>query len=219
MMTTPNDQIVSKKLLHNRVIIIDDFYADPYSIREIALTAEYEDKSAGNYPGRNSIKNFWNNDLNQSISQITGEAVTFNNQPFCGKFRFICKDDVAKQIIHFDPSPKQIWAGVIYLNLPEHCEGTNSGTTMYRHKGSGMSVAPFDHIEAQKIGVTTHEDMKVFFETEGLNRSLWSPELKVDNKFNRLVLFRPWMWHAMEDHFGTDITNSRLTQLIFLDEK
>lgn len=44
MMTTPNDQIVSKKLLHNRVIVVDDFYADPYAIREIALTAEYEEK-------------------------------------------------------------------------------------------------------------------------------------------------------------------------------
>ena len=217
MMTIPSNQIVSRKIFDSRVIIVDDFYSDPYAIRNIALAAEYEAKSMGNYPGRNSVKNFWNDELTQSISQITGELVTPNSQPFCGKFRFICKDDVAKQIIHFDHSPKQKWAGVIYLNLPEHCKDTDSGTTMYRHKASGTSVAPFDHVEALNIGVTTLQDMKIFFETEGVNKSLWSPDLKVDNKFNRLVLFRPWMWHAMENHFGTDVTNSRLTQLVFLD--
>jgi hypothetical protein len=215
----PNDQVVSHKIYDKRVIIIDDFYADPYAIREIALAADYEEKSTGNYPGCNSIKNFWSDDLTRRIGQITGESVNISDRSFCGKFRFICKHDVAKEIIHFDPSPNLIWAGVIYLNLPEHCDGTNSGTTMYRHKASGMSVAPFDLVESKDIGVTSYEDMSKFIKTEGVDKSLWSPELRIDNKFNRLVLFRPWMWHGMEDHFGTDVTNSRLTHLVFLDKK
>ena len=71
--------------------------------------------------------------------------------------------------------------------------------------------------EAARLGVKTHEDMVKFFETEGLDRSLWEVEMSVPIKFNRLVLFRPWMWHGIVDHFGTDITNCRLTQLIFLN--
>jgi len=61
--------------------------------------------------------------------------------------------------------------------------------------------------------------MKTFFETEGLDESLWQTELNVEIKFNRLVLFRPWLWHGISKHFGTDLTNSRLTQLIFLQPK
>jgi hypothetical protein len=101
--------------------------------------------------------------------------------------------------------------------LPEHYSGIDAGTTMYSHTASGMAVSPLDHIEAQRIGVTTVEDMKVFFETQGVDKSLWTPELSVNMKFNRLVLFRPWMWHSMGEHFGTDITNSRLTHLLFLN--
>ena len=211
--------IVSRKIYDNRVVVVDDFYADPYAIREIALLAEYEEKNTGNYPGCNSITKFWSEDITQRISQITGDSVDLSDKSYCGKFRFVCKHDVARIKIHSDSFHENIWAGVIYLNLPEHCDGTNSGTTMYRHKASGLSTVPLNPIEAQKIGVSNYEDFQKFVETEGVDKSLWSPELRVDNKFNRLVLFRPWMWHSMEDHFGSDVTNSRLTQLVFLNKK
>jgi hypothetical protein len=199
-----------------RVIVVDDFYPDPHYVRVSALNAEYESKSSGNYPGCNSIQKFWDPSITQRLCKITGENIQPAPDSFCGQFRFIRKEDTPIQVVHFDPSPDQIWAGVIYLSLPEHYSGIQAGTTMYSHKASGTSVAPKDHIEAQRIGVNTFEDMKVFFETQGIDKSLWTPELSVNIKFNRLVLFRPWMWHAMDEHFGTDITNSRLTHLLFL---
>jgi hypothetical protein len=149
---------------------------------------------------------------------IIGREVSPTLGTSCGNFRYTGQNHKSKQIIHFDP-PKQSdqrWAGVIYLSLPEHYEGNDCGTKIYSHKQSGMQVAPFNHIESQKIGVRTFDDMQYFFETQGIDESKWNVELNVLFKYNRLILFRPWLWHGIAGHFGDNILNSRLTQLLFL---
>jgi len=200
-----------------RIIVVDDFYPDFAAVRKIALDAEYEEPGSRNYPGRNSLQAFWSLDLNNRLSQITGDIVFPTPTSSCGHFRFTCEQDTSTQVIHFDPKPQQVWAGVIYLSLPQHYAGKQAGTVMYRHRKSGMEVAPKDHLEAQAIGVTTHDDMLKFFKTEGKQKDQWEPVFDAPIRTNRLVLFRPWMWHSMGEHFGTDVTNSRLTQLIFLN--
>lgn len=206
-------------IFDKKVIIVDDFYPDPYAVRQTALNAEYEDvPGIKNYPGNNTITPFWSDELTRLVCNATGEDLEPEPTSSCGHFRYTPATATSRQIIHFDPKPTQCWAGVAYLSLPEHCI-PNAGTKIYSHKRTGMSTAPKDHIEAGIIGVRTVEDMKVFFETEGLDESLWQTELNVEIKFNRLVLFRPWLWHGISKHFGTDVTNSRLTQLIFLQPK
>ena len=202
-----------------KVIIVDDFYPDPDKIRNIALSAEYEKDGLKNYPGNNTKKPYWNDEVNSLFSKAIGEEVYPTPTSSCGHFRYTRENDKSTQIIHFDPKPTQKWAGVVYLSLPEHYEGHDSGTKIYSHKKSGMMVAPKDHIEAQKIGVTTIDDMKRFFETDGVDEFLWNIELNVPIKYNRLVLFRPWIWHGISSHFGDNISNCRLTHLIFLDVK
>jgi hypothetical protein len=205
-----------------KVIVVDDFYPDPILIRKLALEAEYEtwdlDK---NYPGVNTLQSYWSSEIQALITKAVNEPVYPTPTSSCGYFRYIREEDKAKQIIHFDPKPEQTWAGVIYLSLPEHYikdgKVLDVGTKMYLHKESGMSTAPINSIEAAKIGVTTFDDMKVFFETQGLDESLWDVELNVPIKFNRAVFFRPWLWHGIAGHFGTNVFDSRLTQLIFLN--
>lgn len=205
-------------MFDKRVIIVDDFYPQPLDIREMALDADYESMdNARNYPGVNTTQSFWNSQLQAMLSSITGDAVYATPTSSCGHFRSTCAHDTSKQIIHFDPKLDQVWAGVIYLSLPQHYEGHDAGTRMYRHKRSGMTVAPIDHVQASAMGVRTQQDMVTFFETEGMDESLWQVELEVPIRFNRLVLFRPWMWHGIAGHFGDTIINSRLTQLIFLN--
>lgn len=203
------------------ILVVDDFFPDPMAVRDRALSAEYENTpDTQNYPGKNTTASHWNSELDYLIKQTVKENVRPQPTSSCGHFRYTGKHDVSKQLIHFDPKPTQCWAGVIYLSLPEHytVDGTalDAGTKIYSHKRTGMATAPKDHVESSVIGVHTVEDMKNFFETEGLDQSLWQVELNVPFKFNRLVLFRPWLWHGIAGHFGTDITNSRLTQLIFL---
>ena len=201
-----------------KVIVIDDFYPDPYMMRDMALNAEYEPEGLdANYPGRNTTRSYWDTTFTAMFAKATGELVKPAKPSSCGYFRYTRKTDTGKQIVHFDPTPGQIWAGVVYLSLPEHYENVvDAGTKIVSHKRTGMTVAPKDYIESDAIGVTTVEDMRNFFETEGININLWKTGLNVDIKFNRAVLFRPWLWHHMGQHFGTDINNSRLTHLIFL---
>jgi hypothetical protein len=208
-------------IFDKKVIIVDDFYPDPHAVRKTALEAEYEDDpNLHNYPGKNTTTPYWNEQLNTLLNDIVGEKVCPEPTSSCGHFRYVTATDTSSQLIHFDPKPAQIWAGVSYLSLPEHYvvndTKLDSGTKIYSHKRTGMDRAPADHIEGAILGVRTVDDMVHFFKTEGLNKSLWNVELNVDIKFNRLVLFRPWLWHAMADHFGTNRYNSRLTQLFFL---
>lgn len=39
--------------------------------------------------------------------------------------------------------------------------------------------------------------------------------ISVENKFNRMVLFHPSLWHAPEKHFGNNLESSRLTITFF----
>lgn len=39
--------------------------------------------------------------------------------------------------------------------------------------------------------------------------------ITVENKFNRMIIFHPSMWHAPERHFGNDLETSRLTITFF----
>jgi hypothetical protein len=204
-----------------KIIVIDDFYPDHMNMRDVALNAEYEPRdNTRNYPGSNSLKSYWNEEINNLFCEATGERIAPDLMGACGYFRNTNLNDRSKQIIHFDPNHGIVWAGVVYLSLPEHYiqdgKKIDAGTKIYSHTKSGMTRAPIDHIESQSIGVTTRDDMKLFFDTEGVDETKWTTELSVDIKFNRLVLFRPWLWHGINKHFGDNITNNRLTHLIFL---
>ena len=44
--------------------------------------------------------------------------------------------------------------------------------------------------------------------------SKWELARHVPMKFNRLVLFEPWLWHAAGPGFGDSVSNGRLIYLM-----
>ena len=54
-----------------------------------------------------------------------------------------------------------------------------------------------------------------FFNIEGTDESKWTELDNISFKYNRLVMFRPWMWHSNGDWFGTTHEDARLVQLFF----
>ena len=56
-------------------------------------------------------------------------------------------------------------------------------------------------------------DKRPFDGTTGMED--WERTLFVSMKFNRLVLFRSWMFHAGGQDFGDAIENGRFVQLFF----
>lgn len=200
-------------------IVIDNFYEHPDGVRDIAMQMS-AGKNHGNYAGNMTDDAFWTQEHLQMFQRLTGEVLQAGTQ-LNGKFRFSMQADVARQHIHFDPAPAQIWAGVVYLT-PDHLgqeQGVDlaqCGTVFWQHKRTGLTRLPLEQQQRDAYGWHTVDDLKHFLETDGCDESLWKQTLSVGMQYNRLVLFRPWLFHSPGRWFGDSRENCRLIQTFFL---
>lgn len=202
-------------MLH-QYIIVDDFYPNPDEIHFIANALETEDSSSGNYSGCMTTIPFYQQEHQQIFYMLTGQVLNPSTQ-LSGKFRFSLESDKSKQHIHFDPGQNCQWAGVVYLQKPEHYSLNNdSGTYFWKHKRTGLTSIPLTQEGIEQYGWKNVDDLKDFLETDGLDESLWEQTLHVPYKYNRLVLFRPWMFHSPGKNFGNTKENCRIIQTFFL---
>lgn len=198
--------------IFERVFIVDNFYTDPDQVRNYALALEKNDSTDGNYAGIMTKESFLTQEHIDAISQLVGHAVIPSTN-FTGKFRFTKKHDSSKQDIHFDPGDNNCaWAGVIYLT--PNVDNID-GTVFWKHKRTGLEAIP-----RTVEGITQHgwngvDDLKHFLDTEGMDPNYWIKTMSVPYKYNRLVLFRPWMFHSPGTPFGDTLEESRLVQTFF----
>ena len=198
--------------IFERVYIVDDFYFDPDMIRNFALSQEKNDETDGNYAGIMTHNSFLTQEHIDTFSQLVGHSVRPSTS-FTGKFRFTKKNDTYKQDIHFDPGDDNTaWAGVVYLT--PNVDNTE-GTVFWKHKRTGLDSIPRTLEGIKEHGWNGVEDLQKFLETEGLDYSYWIKTLSVPYKYNRLVLFRPWMFHSPGPAFGDSLETSRLIQTFF----
>ena len=197
--------------MRKNLIVVDNFYQNPDAVREFALNVEYETGGGRNWPGRDSIHEHGKEDLTKMCSEIVGEPLTTKSCNKCSYFRRTKIGEHGTQDIHFDPNPGLVWAGIIYLTPTFHPTG---GTKFWKHKEFGWEFAP-NQEQAQRYGVQSHQDMVNFFNTDGKDRSKWIETDNISFKYNRLVMFNPFMFHSNGDWFGTDDQSARLVQLLF----
>lgn len=195
------------------IIIVEDFYDDPLAVREMALSLQYPVAGEGStYPGKNSAVPILLPEAHTKLQEILGSNIAGTPDMANGFFRISEQNDSHKQDIHIDPGSD--WAAVWFGNLPQDCKG---GTYFWQHKKYGFEWCPRTPEEGKRYGFNTYEEIreKIIY-GDGLNRDLWNLTMAVPMRFNRLVLFRPWMWHSHGKNFGNSIQNSRLVQLFFL---
>jgi hypothetical protein len=195
-------------------LVFDDFYADPMEVRRAALRLEYpQPKARPNYPGRNSAQRLMIAGIEEMVSKMVNEPlVAAKNQAhgYC-RISFAADDAERRYTVHIDPGAW--WSGIVYLTLPEHCEG---GTEFFRHKESGSDRAPlYPHelaaAKARNFGDAGH----AIIERDSNDMAKWDHLMTVPMRFNRLVLLRPWLWHTAGKSFGDSLENCRLVQLFF----
>jgi hypothetical protein len=202
--------------MHHHYIVVDDFYPNPDEIHFIANALETEDKSGGNYSGTMTSIAFYQSEHQQIFYHLTGQSLNPATQ-LNGKFRFSLASDDGKQHIHFDPGMNTQWAGVVYLQKPEHYSNDNEyGTYFWKHKRTGLTSIPLTQEGIEQYDWNNVDDLREFLETDGLDESLWEQTFYVPYKYNRLVLFRPWMFHSPGKNFGTTKENCRIIQTFFL---
>ena len=181
-----------------RLWIVDDFYDDPYAVREFALKQEFEE-NLDYYKGNRSKEQYIVPGTKEAFEKIIGRKITnwTETHGMCGRFQYCtAQDDL---VYHCDG---QTLAGMVYLtpNAPFSC-----GTSLFAHKRTGLR-------NENDFG-----DVNVFGETGFYDRTKFELVDTAGNVFNRLVLFDAKCIHSANEYFGTDLTSSRLFHLFFFD--
>ena len=197
----------------NRFIIVDDFYSNPDQLVEVALKSmKEEDSPTGNYAGVMTNEYFLGAESREVFQKLTLEPTINSSTNANGRLRFTKANDTFKFHIHYDVDVQTKWAGVVYLskNHPK-----TDGTCFWRHLRTGLEIAPNTPEGFAKYGWRDFHDLKRFLETEGLDESLWEKTFTIPYKYNRLVLFRPWLLHSPGPAFGDTLATSRIVQTLF----
>lgn len=184
-------------------LIIDDFYANPYDVRDFALQQEF--KVRGNYPGERT-ESFLNDNIKETISEIlepiAGKIVGWGGQ-YTGSFQYTTSRD--RSWIHSDSYTD--WAGVCYLT-PD--APLSSGTGLFRHKETGLTG--WSHYEGES------EDPRFQLTSrDSQDYTKWELVDRIGNVFNRLILYRADNFHVSLDYFGSDLEDGRLFQVFFFN--
>lgn len=189
------------------LIVIDNFYNNPYETREFVLTQEFLVR--GNYPGQRTIS-YANDNLKSIIQKYVepfgGNIIDFPIPKqdgsdaagiYNGSFQFTTSRD--RSWVHIDGYNN--WAGVLYLtpNAP-----LTSGTSFYKF---------YD-------GTTCAKDMEILDNKQSIDNysqdmTKWEKVDQVGNVFNRLILFNSNRFHMSMDYFGYKLENGRLFQVFF----
>lgn len=196
------------------LIVFDDFYEDPMEVRRAALKLDYPPpEQRPNYPGRNSKQQLVIGGLDEIVSKMVNEPlVGAKNAAHCYCRSAVAADDDNRRYnVHIDP--EAWWSGILYLTLPEHCQG---GTEFYRHKETASDRAPVYPHELAKHKARNFGDAgDAIIQRDSMDMSKWEHLMTVPMRFNRLILLRPWFWHTAGKSFGTTIENGRLVHLFF----
>lgn len=193
------------------LLIVDDFLADPHGARRQALALGYDPANAsGNYPGRMSAAPLEVQGLDASVSRIVGTPLTGAPDTSHGYCRLTLKKDKGRTGVHIDPAA---YSGILFLSRPEDCRG---GTDFFRHRRTGLESVPRD---PARIAASGYSGVNALVE-DVVNKDTFSPGkwervMRVPMRFNRLVLFSPWLFHNAAPGFGETTENGRLVQLMF----
>lgn len=196
--------------VYQSLIVIDDFYPDPHEVRRMALVSDYPEVCGRRtYPGRNSTEAFLPSGLDGAVSRVLGEPVAGIDDGMSshGRFRITLAGERGRYGVHVDPTALD-WVGVVYLNASEHCCG---GTTFYRHKGLQSDRTPLTQEELNAYG---QPNVAALLQAEGNDESQWETLMTLPMRFNRLAIYRPWLWHSAGEPFGDCVENGRLVQLV-----
>ena len=198
------------------LMIVDDFLQNADEFREMALGLEYPQIEKTAYPGRNSVQRVNLPGLDSEVSRLLQQNLRAKSKSGHGRFRITLADDTGIADIHMDDCH---WSGIYYLSKPEHCMG---GTEFYRHVETDTERALLDASDIERLGVKNKEDANKKFNDillEGTkDRSKWEKTMEIPMRYNRLILFRPWLWHTAGPGFGDSIENGRLVYLLFFEE-
>ncbi|MEG7356700.1 DUF6445 family protein [Bacillus inaquosorum] len=197
--------------MDQKILVIDNYYSQPYKIRDLALEDQYSSVAKFNYPGYQSHRVFNSEVLKSSFEQIIDSSIEVDPDRFTfGGFRLITEETGKMPKVHADSVD---WAALIFLtpNAP-----VDKGVGFYRHIETGLEGPP-SNSKARKLGfedAAEFERQVIYRDQADLTR--WELVTSVSPVFNRLVLFKGReFYHAPIGGFGDTPENCRITHNFF----
>ena len=192
-------------------VMIDDFVADPHELRRQALALGYDPAlKDGNYPGLTSTRALPIAGLDDHVSRAIGAKVVPAPGTLHGHCRLTLKTDRGLSGVHIDPA---FYSGILYLSLPGDCRG---GTDFFRHRRTGLDRVPMTE---PAINAAGYADINTLIaevvNADTLKPPRWERSFTAPMRFNRLILFSPWMFHNAAPGFGDRPESGRLAYLMF----
>ena len=182
------------------IIVIDNFYKNPYAIRDkILKKAEFNVK--GNYPGhRTDCLLEWDefSNIKERFENIIGKKIKYWPKGYNASFQYVTED--MHSWIHRDLTE---WSAVIYMTPDAPYD---AGTNTYIHK----------ELKIEKDSEGTSEQIKKLNDDSRTYEN-WYMVDSIGNKFNRCILFKGKRSHQSGTYFGTNKENGRLFQTYFFD--
>ncbi|WP_300545281.1 DUF6445 family protein [Maricaulis sp.] len=199
--------------MHLTHLIVDDFFSEPHRVREAALSLDYPPRAEGAaYPGRNARHPLVLEGIERLIGDLVHERLVPARNSSHSIPRLALDGADRKASVHID---RNHWSVMIYLTLDEHCRG---GTHFFRHRKTGLDRAPLFPGEAEAAGYPNADAAVTdILETGANDRSQWEETMMIPMKFNRMVLFRGYIWHDAGVSFGTGPANGRLILPLFFE--
>lgn len=206
------------------VVCVDDFYDDPYKIRDFALSCEFS-KQDGNYPGERTVPlyqinpSFFNTFCHRLFSLYfhfpQDNGVVWNVETYFQKIYPFHEDPTSSLNsgwIHKD-SNGSVCAGVIYLNPDSY---SNAGTSFYKLKKDIFHVDT-DYELRNELYAEKKLDLDVYTTQQQKVNNQYTKTVEVGNVFNRLAFYGADIPHK-ENCFVASDTEPRLTQVFFVQE-
>jgi hypothetical protein len=192
-------------------LIVDDFLADPLAARRAALALDYDPAfKDGNYPGLLSTAPLPIPGLNEAVGKLIGHKVVAQPGTVHGHCRLTLAGDKGVSGVHIDPC---FYSGILFLSLPEHVRG---GTDFFRHRRTGLERVPSDPMAIMRAGYAdVNQLVEEVVNRDTLKPARWEKSFTAPMRFNRLILFSPWLFHNSGQGFGTNRETGRLAYLMF----
>jgi hypothetical protein len=196
------------------VMVVDDFFEDPDSIRNYALSLDYA-KPDDNYPGvRTELLDTLNDTLFKSLSlRLFSLLYDFKVHRAGGHVQAcfqLITEEYEEGWVHSDLSTDD-WciAGVVYLTPNAPLSG---GTSLYK-------LTTATHPEQSKHKNVFYSNAAIDIDTYRKARDTFNDHyektMQISNVYNRLVMYNTNQLHRGDIFFGNNKENGRLTLVFF----
>jgi hypothetical protein len=190
-------------------IILDNFFNDPIKIVQFANSLEYYQDNEGKWPGKRTKelheinKSFFEN-YGSKILSILYPTVKEKNFNCSLSFQKISKEYINKGWIHKDDDFD--FTTIIYLSQHKEC-----GTSLFDSKNISNEILNYKNKKNMHLKKDFKEEMKYLDE----NNSQFIETIKINSKFNRLIMFDGAQYHAAQKFIENNIEEERLTLIGF----